>query len=221
MFESIGFFKLLRIVLYLNAVLALAIANDFLGVLPNIPPLSAVSISVLSVSALVLLVGQTAMFPMICRLPLMWHLFPNIDGTYEVEISSNWSTIEARAAGREAEVSPDGDVGLFNKMGEMKITVRLTRIDVSLRTNDGYLTSEAPICSLQKKRGERMPKLFYIFESSIRVPKQTDSTHHLGAAQLDIPTERQPLVLEGHYWTDRNWHKGLNTAGHIRLTRKT
>lgn len=62
---------------------------------------------------------------MLCRLPGMWRLLPNIDGAYEVEISSNWSVIRARNEGLEPEVSSDGDVALFNRVGRATITARL------------------------------------------------------------------------------------------------
>lgn len=217
MFDFIGLSKFLRGVLYVNALLAIALATDLFGLLPDIPLLSAASISVLSVSALVFLIGQTPVFPRLCGLPLIWRLFPNIDGEYEVEISSNWSVIKARSEGRKPEVSEDGDVALFNKMGTMTITAHLTRVHVRLKMDDDYLTSETIFCSLRKVQGEQSPTLFYVYESFVTVPKNTDSQRHLGAARVKIPLERRPTVLEGHYWTDRNWHQGLNTAGKIRL----
>lgn len=219
MFDSIGLLKFLRAVLYVNAALAIALATDFFGLLPDVPYVSAASISVIAVSALLFLVGQTPLFPWLCCLPVMWRLFPNIDGEYEVEISSNWSVIKARNEGREPDVSPDGDVALFNRMGRATITARLTRIDMSLRMDDGYLTSETVTCSLRREKGERRPVLFYVYDSHISAPKNTDSQRHLGAARVIIPLDRRPMVLEGNYWTDRNWHLGLNTAGRIRLRR--
>lgn len=219
MFESIGLTKFLKGALYLNALLAIALATNSLGLIPNIPYGAATSISVISISALVFLLGQTPLFPRLCGLPLMWRLFPNIDGKYDVEISSNWSVIKARTEGRSAEVSADGGVTLFQRTGRMSITSRLTRIDMRLEMDDKYLTSETVVCSLQRERGERLPTLFYVFESFVTVPKSTDSQRHLGAARVCIPLEPRPATLEGHYWTDRNWHNGLNTAGRIRFRR--
>lgn len=219
MFDSIGLARFLKSVLYLNAALAITLATDFFGLLPDVPYVSAASISVITVSALVFVIGQTALFPMLCRLPGMWRLFPNIDGEYEVETSSNWSVIKARNEGREPVVSSDGDVALFNRVGKATITARLTRIDMSLTMDDGYLTSETVTCSLRRNIGERCPVLFYIYDSHVSAPKNTDNDRHLGAARVTIPLECYPTVLEGNYWTDRNWHLGLNTAGRIRLRR--
>ena len=219
MFDSVGLAKFLKGVLYANAALAIVLANNFFQLLPDIPDISAVSISVMAVSAFLFLVGQTKLFPWLCGLPTLWRMFPNIEGEYEVEISSNWSIIKARNEGREPDVSPEGDVALFKKMGIAKITARLARIDMSLTMDDGYLTSETVACSMQRDEGERKPVLFYVYEGDVATPKNTDSQRHLGAARIAIPLERRPMVLEGNYWTDRNWHKGLNTAGRIRLRR--
>ena len=219
MFGSVGLAKFLKGVLYVNAALAIVLANNFFQLLPDIPVISTVSISVIAVSAFLFLVGQTKLFPWLCGLPIVWRMFPNIEGEYEVEISSNWSIIKTRNEGREPEVSPEGDVALFKKMGIAKITARLTRIDMSLTMNDRYLTSETVACSMQRDEGEHKPVLFYVYEGDVATPKNTDSQRHLGAARIAIPLERRPIVLEGNYWTDRNWHKGLNTAGRIRLRR--
>ena len=219
MFDSIGFSKFLKAVLYLNAALAIALATDFFGLLPDVPHVSAASISVIAVSSLLFVIGQTSLFPMLCRLPGVSRLFPNIDGVYDVEISSNWSVIKARNEGRQPEKASDGDVVLFKKVGKATITARLARIDVSLNMDDGYLTSETITCALRRDRGERRPVLFYTYESHVSVPKESDSDGHLGAARVTIPLEKRPLVLEGNYWTNRNWHLGLNTAGQIRFSR--
>ena len=219
MFGSVGLAKFLKGVLYVNAALAIMLANNFFQLLPDIPDISTVSISVIAVSAFLFLVGQTKFFPWLCGLPIVWRLFPNIEGEYEVEISSNWSIIKTRNEGRKPDVSPEGDVALFKKMGIANITARLTRIDMSLTMDDRYLTSETVACSMQRDEGEHKPVLFYVYEGDVATPKNTDSQRHLGAARIAIPLERRPMVLEGNYWTDRNWHKGLNTAGHIRLRR--
>lgn len=219
MFDSIGLAKVLRGALYLNALLAVALATNRAALFPEMPFLSVVSITVIASSAVILLLGETPLFPWLSSWPVLWRIFPNITGEYEVELASNWSVIEARNQGRAAEIAADGSTALFKKSGKMKITTRLTRIDISLKTNDNYLTSETAVCSVRRENGEKMPVLFYVYESFIGTPKPTDSQRHFGAARIAIPLQRRPKVLEGHYWTDRNWHQGLNTAGRIKLRR--
>lgn len=215
MFDSIGLAKFLKAVLYTNAALAIVLTTEF----SELAGVSQVSLSVMAVSAGLFLIGETPLFPRLCRLPVVCRIFPNIEAEYEVEISSNWSVITARNEGQEPEVSPHGDVDLFKRVGTAKITARLSRIDMSLKMDDGYLTSETVTCSLRRDRGERKPVLFYIYDSHVPVPKTTDSQRHLGAASLSIPLGARPTELAGNYWTDRNWHLGLNTAGRIRLRR--
>lgn len=219
MFDSVGLSRLLRSVLYLNATLAIALATDILGFLPNLPYVSVISITVFAVSGLLFIAGETPLFPWLCGQPFVWRLFPNIDGEYEVEISSNWSVIEALAENPNLDLSPDDDVPLVKKMGKARIVARLTRIDLSLTMDDSYLKSETVTCSVRREMGERRPVLFYIYESLVLAPKYTDSQRHLGAGRVAIPLERRPTCLEGNYWTDRNWHQELNTAGQIRLRR--
>jgi len=219
MFDSMGLAAFLKVVLYVNAALAVALASNFFGLLPPMPYVSQVSASVIAISILLFVVGQTSVFPRLCRFPGMWRLFPNIDGEYAVELSSNWSIIEARNAGHEPAVSPEGKRDLFERQGKARISARLARIDMTLTMDDDYLSSETVTCSVQRHPGDRKPMLSYIYDSHVSTPKDTDSQHHLGAARLSIPLERCPKVLEGNYWTNRNWHKGLNTAGYIRLTR--
>lgn len=219
MFDSMGLAAFLKVMLYINAAFAVVLASNLFGLLPPMPYVSKVSASVIAVSTLTFVLGQTPVFPRLCRLPGVWRLFPNIDGEYAVEISSNWSIIQARSAGSEPDVSPEGEPVLFNRVGKATISARLIRIDMTLDMDDQYLSSETVTCSVQRHRGERKPVLFYIYDSHVSKPKSTDSQRHLGAACVSIPLEPRPKVLEGNYWTDRNWHLGLNTAGHIRLTR--
>jgi hypothetical protein len=219
MFDSIGLSKFIKVVLYLNAILATTLISNSLNLLPEIPYGSAISVSVIAVTGLLFVIGDL-LFPCLCRLPIVWRLFPNIDGEYEVEVSSNWTIINARMNGSAPEISADGEIASFKKMGTAKITSRLMRIDIELTMDDRYLTSESVVCSLRRERGERYPVLFYIYESHVAAPKNTDSARHMGAARVRIPLERCPGLLEGNYWTDRNWHQGLNTAGRIRMRRK-
>lgn len=219
MFGSVGLFTFLKYVLYLNAALAFALAANFFGLLPSVPLVSQVSVPVIVVSVLLFFLGQTTAFPRICSLPCVWRLFPNIDGEYEVEISSNWSIIKARDDGQEPESSLENKPLLLKRVGKARISARLTQIDMTLAMDDEYLSSETITCSVRRHQGERKPILLYMYDSHVPKPKITDSQRHLGAAHLSIPLERCPEVLEGNYWTDRNWHVGLNTAGHIKLTR--
>lgn len=216
MLTADGLLKKLKWILWINGFLTLVLTEDLFGVGSELPKLTALSIGVTAISILVYILGQTFVFPLFCKLPLVWRIFPNVDGKYEVEVSSNWSLVEAHYEGRQP-----GELGqeLFTKIGSARIVARLTQLDFHVSMKDGYSKSETIMCSLHRGKGSNQHKLLYIFDATIRVPKLTDAGKHLGAGELDIPQERRPRILEGQYWTNRNWRKGLNTAGSIRLRR--
>lgn len=219
MFDVIGISKFLRVVLLVNAGLAVLLATEALGLLPAIPAISVVSVSVIATTALIFVLGSTKLFPWLCGLPLMWRIFPNIDGTYSMEVASNWSVIQARREGRDVEITEEDQVALLKRTGTLTITARLLSIEVEVEMDDEYLSSDSVIASLRRDGSIRRPVLFCIFRSHVPEPKSSDSSMHYGAARIPIPFERRPQALVGNHWTDRNWHRGLNTAGAIRLTR--
>lgn len=219
MYQALGAANLLRNVLYINAFFAAVLATSLWGWLPDTPLLRAVSLSVLVTMAVLYGVGQTALFPRICRLPFLWHLFPDIDGDYDVEIASNWSLIQAREQGKPPTHTDTGPL-LFRKSGALNIRARLFTIDLHLTMDDKYLTSDTVVCSVKKEPGEARPSLSYIYRAKVLQPQGTDSSQHFGAARIEIPKQRKITVLEGTYWTDRNWHQARNTAGGITLRRR-
>ena len=61
--------------------------------------------------------------------------------------------------------------------------------------------------------------LYYLDRNITKFPVATDSDSHEGAASLVVEGEGNKLWLEGVYWTTRNWHLGINTAGKVTLQR--
>lgn len=59
----------------------------------------------------------------------------------------------------------------------------------------------------------------YLFESIVLNPKECDDKNFDGAARLEIKYVNNVLTLEGLYWTNRASQRGLNTSGHIVLTK--
>ena len=219
MYDSTRLFYYLRKLLWVNAILAVALATGIWSFLPSMSTFRAASIAVIVVSMLLFALGETQLFPRLCRMPVVWRMFPNIDGDYNVEISSNWAQIRARSEDHSSNVTGNGNVSLFKKVGTARISCRLTCIDMRMEMDDEHMTSETISCSLQSAPGKRNKNLYYVYESRISVPNGTDSDRHLGAGRLTIPEERRPTILRGNYWTDRNWHKGSNTAGQVVLRR--
>lgn len=61
--------------------------------------------------------------------------------------------------------------------------------------------------------------LHYLYRNTTKVPVASDSDCHDGAANLMVEGIGSGIWMEGVYWTNRNWHQGLNTAGKITLRR--
>lgn len=57
----------------------------------------------------------------------------------------------------------------------------------------------------------------YVFHANNRMPKAGDVANYNGAAMLQIVQTASALLLDGRYWTDRNFQNGLNTAGCLKL----
>lgn len=149
MYRSYGLTGFLKPFLIFNSLLAALLANDHFRWFADLPAMSKITLPVLVVSAIAYLVCETSLFPKLTKLPLVWRMFPNIDGEYEVEISSNWSIIQAMMEGEKPDITPEGNVTHLKRTGKAKITTRLTRIDMSLIMDDGYLSSEVITCTLR------------------------------------------------------------------------
>lgn len=209
----------IKVILYINAGCVLALAYARFGGQPLFKPFDIISYTVFVVTGLLWFVGETPLFPWISRhVPGMWRYFPDIDGVYDVEVESNWPIVNRK-------VTPDPSTPirslLQSKMGTVTITARLFSIRMRLTMTDRYSTSDVVLTGLSQREGDPYAVLFYVFESRVPVPEASDSESHLGACRLVVPMQREIAVLEGTYWTNRNWQKGLNTAGVIRLTKKT
>ncbi|WP_039011214.1 hypothetical protein [Pseudomonas brassicacearum] len=161
------------------------------------------------VSTIVLLgVGQTPMFPWICKLPFLRNFFPPIDGDWLVTIRSNWNVV------RQLSGQPTG-AALFEKQGKVTITSRLFGIRMKFQSDDKYSKSSTTIVGVRRDPEHGTIELNYSYLNVTRNPEVTDSGCHLGSARLEVHDGDGGVTLDGEYWTNRNWNKGLNTAGMI------
>lgn len=176
--------------------------------------------------------------PFLCRKTcLLEGLFPNIEGTYKMEVSSNWEVVkkllppddsggqsptppvdEAQAA--NPSVGSSRTALAFMDIGTVVLTPHLSHIDMGFKAKDGYSKSALISSSFIRGKGANPHQILYTYGQTMDKPRPTDEQFFFGAARLDIPREPMPLVLTGVYWTNRKWAAGLNTAGQIRLTRQ-
>ena len=151
----------------------------------------------------------------------------DLGGLYRVEMTSNWPAIKrlTEAANSTSDV--------FNVFDPAALP--------SSKAVTGFAVFEAGLFGLKIRmkmnktgndsvsRGEdirmddaRRAVLRYVFvqTNAPHATTATDEPQHSGAAELVFkPKEDKLGALIGKYWTNRNYQRGMNTAGDIRLIR--
>lgn len=175
-----------------------------------------ISGSVTVVGVLTYLLGQTAAFPWLCRQPIVRSFFPDVDGHWTGTMESNWPTIMERAG----LVKPGEAPAMGIVPADFTIKARLFYVKMNQASTSGYTTSKTIFVRLSRDAEDGEVRLNYMYEATTLRPVETDSGKHHGAGYVDLKgvATDQPR-LEGVYWTNRNWHNALNTAGKILLTR--
>lgn len=161
-------------------------------------------------SAITLGLGQTKIFDFMCPLFGM----PNLTGTYKGENRSNWRRVKEPTKGKKARKN----VKLLTVPCEAKIISRLLNIRIMYASNTGY-TNSTERWAIPTKDEKGHFYLEYMYDATTPEPAGTDSTDHIGAAKLMLLADQSPVTMSGPYWTNRNWHLGLNTAGQIKLVK--
>jgi hypothetical protein len=152
-------------------------------------------------------------------------LFPLLDGEWEGEIHSNWPRIRAMMEAAR------GDASTFNALSDptpasaaappVKIRAKIESglFDYCITLTMSETRHSRTVFVKPEWRRPDRPRLYYLYrqqeDGQVEV---SDSSQHQGAAYLDYDVETD--VLSGTYWTGRQFERGLNTAGRIRLARK-
>ncbi len=153
---------------------------------------------------------------------------PNINGSYEIKTTSNWPTkkhmldcVEGELVNRKSVVTEESGLekigALAIKQGLFKTQIVYNAIEIGPSTTRISHVTAVELFS-DKLSGEWI--LDYVFKSETVDPKTTDSDSYLGAARLKFSYVNESVMeMHGHYWTNRSWNRGLNTAGQIKLVR--
>jgi hypothetical protein len=133
-------------------------------------------------------------------------IYPNINGVWEGIVESNWID---PATGRRIRPVP------------VKVTIHQDFFSVDVRLMSGNAYTESKTVAAWPERDEKRtsPRLWYTFEAWTKNPQPDDAPVHQGSAVVDVVRSGDDIVLDGVYWTNRNWHKNKNTAGHIHFER--
>lgn len=226
MYTILGPGSFLRGTAYLSAVAAVAIflLHHFLfGTMPSNAAglLGAILSSAGSGAAVVaalISIGETAIFPWLCRWTWLGRVFPHIEGEWTGAINSNIALIAERDVGLQGKVKTD--------LIQAKIVIKARLLSIHLGLRSRPLNSDAPyhvsetlIVGVARNKADHLLTMTYVFQGTTRNPLETDTDGLLGAARLELSREGDQQVLDGVYWSNRNWKQARNTAGTVRFVR--
>src|SRR4249919_1465911 len=164
--------------------------------------------------------------------PALLRLFgiPPMLGQWHGTIESNYSRLEAlRDCARNPEGprqdadSPDfvDTHPLLGREASLQVVGSLWRIKVILTTGPAAdrhkgIRSES-VVSRALRAEDGSIEVWYVYRAvNLHEPTGNDSERHLGAAILTFAL----TSCTGVYWTERNWRKGMNTAGRMKFALK-
>lgn len=154
-------------------------------------------------------------------------IFPDLNGHWDVEIQSNWPTINAiRIAAANSDVERI-DVQCFpeklppNKISKFRgvLNQNWQKVTFIFETNEETPLRNSRTISFEllKATNEQPKRVAWIFRQENDEVAATDEDNFLGAAILEVEGSDK---LSGKYWNNRSWRKGLNAAGEIVMYRR-
>jgi hypothetical protein len=156
--------------------------------------------------------------------------FPDLNGTYDVVLESNWPVVKRMldASRKEAERFDPFDLdqeppGLLRV--ELEATIDQSWFDICMRMypkgSGAVIKSSRTIVTMPISGTPSKDKeLVYIFEQENDRRGPTDDERFSGAARLVIDPHKS-TKLSGDYWNNRSWRRGVNAAGRLTLTRRS
>ena len=140
------------------------------------------SMSVSIAGVLMLLIGQTAAFPWLCKFWLVRDYFPPIDGKWRGDFRSNYSEI-ARAFNLPL---PDGTVPIIVNFS---IKARLFHVRIhteSVSPKERYMRADSTAFSIMRCSHSGRDVIHYVYDAFIGNPEVSDVDSFYGAARLTI-----------------------------------
>jgi hypothetical protein len=134
---------------------------------------------------------------------LQTHFCPNLTGGWGGELIAKFTLPDGSPQEKKVNVN------FYIKMSFLNFI--MTGV-----SEDNYMTSE--VLSSWLRFEDNKLFLYYIYRINIKNPKETDEQSSHGTARLELirPAD-DTYYFEGNYWTNRNWHKWGQTAGHITI----
>lgn len=155
-------------------------------------------------------------FPLLGKL-----IYPDLNGEWDVRFQTNWPVVEKlmQSARRDIprfDVLEDPKPELDQIALRAKIYQSWTKMRVELYGNEGR-SEELIVVPRRASEGARH-RLICVFQQTNRTHSATDAASFWGACTLEIYEVGR--AMEGTYWTNRLWHRGLNTAGLVTFSKR-
>ncbi len=182
----------------------------------------------LSIAAVAALGNSRLYNAILTRTPKRLRFLPNLNGVFETTNRSNWclkdpngaAQIEYRRTGELPDFTEDKSQASYG--GRLSIQMSLFHIAGQYEPEQdrpSSTRSQLDACQMAFDDRRQQFVFSYIYSAQANgASVRTDDSAHLGAAQLFF-ADKSPTTLNGEYWTNRAWTKGLNTAGLVSLRR--
>ncbi len=157
-------------------------------------------------------------------------IYPDLNGTYDVVLESNWPVVKRMLDASRHEARPFNPFSLEETAPELlkvelEACIEQTWFDISMwmypKEPGAIIKRSNTIATIPIKGSPNSEKeLIYVFEQENDVRAPTDDETHQGAARLKID-RTDCSRLSGDYWNNRAWRRGINAAGRLRLIRRS
>lgn len=156
-------------------------------------------------------------------------VFPDLNGTWDVELQSNWprqeQMLNAAKTGtpfdisscNEQELSPLLRLKLRAEISQSwwKIEMKLSNPEQNTPIDRSETISLDPFPS----DGQKRCGICYFFKQFNNTDNVADEAEFFGAARLEYNQDAD--TLEGLVWNARMWRRAMNTAGKVTFRRAT
>lgn len=154
--------------------------------------------------------------------------FPLLDGEWDATIRSNWPRIR-----KMYHVARDGSApfdAVSGTLSDEEKKESVTKASVTIKSSLVLFSIELRPANSKRISRTRfvrpcwvkpsLPELSYVYEQfDPEEVAPTDARRHFGAGVVRYDRDKDTIV--GEYWTQRREDLGFNTAGTIRMTRRT
>lgn len=149
-------------------------------------------------------------------------IFPDINGIWKGQQTSNWSVIDHTIkAAKQTQSTFDCEASdatlpkLLNSGMTLCIKANWLRISMKMKTDKEYSFSDTLLIVPKVNKENGRKELYYFYENITPDNKNSDESSHTGAAIVEIEKSGKELSLKGQNWTNRMWRQGKNTAGRV------